>query len=81
MTATLAETIHITNSYALGDPMQPLLNSAEPSRRYPGNNGPRRGDRQDFGNKRREDRPDYRYSTNQVAIVAQDHPDADSSQR
>ena len=82
MPPTLAETIRITDSYALGDPMQPLLNSVELSRRdrYPDNNGPRRGDHQDSQNKRREDRPDYRYGSNQVVIVAQDQPDASNNQ-
>ena len=82
MPATLAETIRIADSYALGDPMQPLLNSGEPSRRYPVNNRPgpvRQNDRQDFGNKRRE--PDYGYGSNQVAAVNQDQPDAGNSQR
>ena len=40
-----------------------------------------RGDRQDFGIKRREDRPDYRYGSNQVAAVDQDQPGAGNSQR
>ena len=63
MPATLAETIKIADMYALGDPTQPLLTSVESSKRYPVNNGARsyrRNDRQDFGNKRRDDRPDYR---------------------
>ena len=81
MLATLAETIRITDSYALGDPLQPMLNSNEPSKKYLGNHGPRRGDRPDYGYKRREDRPDYRYGSNQVATVTQDQPDAGSSQR
>ena len=76
MSATLAKTIRIADSYALRDPMQPLLNSEEPRGRYPSNNGPQRGDRPEYGNKRREDRPDYRYGSNQVAAVTQDQPDA-----
>jgi hypothetical protein len=50
MPATLAETIKIANSYALGDPMQPTL-MAELASRYPvqDNAGQfRRNDRQDF---------------------------------
>ena len=77
MPATLAETIRVADSYALGDPTQPLLNSVDPSKKYPSNNvaGPsRRNDRQDLGNKRREDRPDYRYDSNHVAAVDQEQP-------
>ena len=84
MPATLAETIRIADSYALGDPTQPLLNSVEPSKKFPSNIGAgpsRRNDRQDFGNKRREDRPDYRYGSNQVAAVDQEQPNAGNSQR
>ena len=61
MPSTLGEIIRIADSYALGDPTQPLYNSAEPSKRYPGNNAAgsaRRNDRQDYGNKRRDDQPD-----------------------
>ena len=82
--ATLAETIRIADSYALGDPMQPMLNSVEPSRRYSGNSGSgqnRRGEHQDYGVKRREDRPDHRYGLNQVAAINQEQPDAGNSQR
>ena len=81
MLATLAETIHIADSYALGDPMQPVLNLEETNRKYLGNNGPWRGDRPGYSNKRREDIPDYRYGSNQVAALMQDQPDTDSSQR
>ena len=84
MPATLAETFRVADSYALGDPTQPLLNSVEPSKKYPGNNGAgssRRNDRQDFRNKRRDDRPDYRYGSNQVAAVDQEQPNAGNSQR
>ena len=35
MPATLAEMIRIADSYALGDPSQPWLNSAEQSKKYP----------------------------------------------
>ena len=41
----------------------------------------RRSDRQDFGNKRRDDQPDHRYGSNQVAAVDQDQPGAGNSQR
>lgn len=80
MPATLAKTIRVADSYALGDPMHPLFELAEPSRRFPARGpGPaRRDDRQDFGVKRG---PDYRYDVNQVAAVEQDRPDAGSSQR
>lgn len=81
MPTTLAETIRIVDSYALEDPLQPVLNSDEASKKHHGNQGPRRGDRPDYGYKRREDRPDYRYGSNQVAAVTQDQPDAGSSQR
>src|SRR4051812_42165348 len=30
--------------------------------------------RNEFGNRRREDMPDYRYSSNKVVVVAQDQP-------
>ena len=84
MPTTLAETIKIADMYALGDPTQPLLTSVEPSKGYPVNDGAgssRRHDRQDPRNKRRDDRPDYRYGTNHVAAVDQDQPGAGSSQR
>ena len=80
MPTTLAETIRIADSYALGDPLQPMLNLDKPSRKQHGNQGPRRGDRPDYGYKRREDQPDYQYSSNQVAAMTQDQPDAGSSQ-
>ena len=84
MPATLAETIKIADMYALGDPTHPMLTSVEPSKAYPANDGVRsyrRNDRQDPGNKRREDRPDYRYGSNKVAAVDQNQPDAGNSQR
>jgi hypothetical protein len=85
MPATLAETIKIANSYALGDPMQPTL-MAELTSRYPAQDNAgqfRRNDRQDFrhSNKRREDHPDRRYGSNRVALVDPDQPEAGSSQR
>ena len=70
--ATEGETIRIADSYALGDPTQPLLNSVEPSKRYAGNSGAgpsRRSDHQDFGNKRRDDQLDHWYCSNQVVAV------------
>ena len=57
MPSTLREMTRIADSYALGDPTQPLFNSVEPSKKYPGNNAAgssRRNDRQDYGHKRRE---------------------------
>ena len=60
MPKTLAETIRIADSYALGDPMQPLLDGNARNRRNPmnnRNNGPRFDNRQEFGQKRRE--PDF----------------------
>lgn len=65
MPATLSEMIKIVDMYALGDPTQPLLMSAEPQREQPTYNPAgafRRNDHQDHRNKRRDDRPDYRYS-------------------
>ena len=74
----------IADSYALGDPTQPLYNSAEPSKRNPGNNAVgsgRRNDRQDYGNKRRDDQPDQRYGSHQVATVDAEQQGAGYSQR
>lgn len=65
MPATLSEMIKIADMYALGDPTQPSLMSAEPQREQPTYNPAgafRRNDHQDHRNKRRDDRPDYRYS-------------------
>ena len=79
MPTTLAETIRVADSYALGDPTQPLLNSVEPSKRHPDNIGAgssRQNDRQDFGNKRREDQPDHRYGSNQMATIEHEQQDA-----
>ena len=73
MPATLAETIKIADSYALGDPTQPLLTPVDRSGR--------RGDRLDYRGKRREERPDYRYGSDQVAAIDQDQLDAGNSQR
>jgi hypothetical protein len=61
MPLTLAETIRVADSYALGDPTQPTL-TVEPMPRYPVHEGTRQNDRQDLRiNKRREDFPDRRY--------------------
>jgi hypothetical protein len=84
MPATLAETIKIADMYALGDPTQPLLMSAESSKRYPVNDGAgmaRRHDRQDYRHKRKDDGPEYRYGTNQVAAVEQERANAGITQR
>ena len=75
MPATLSETIKIADSYALGDPTQPLLASVDRDR------SGRRSDRPDYRGKRRDDRPDYQYGSDQVAIIDQDQVDAGSSQR
>ena len=72
MPATLAETIRIADSYALGDPTQPAEQYSMP--RYGGNDGSgvsRRNDRQDFRNKRKEEYPDRGYGSNHVAAVDQ----------
>ena len=79
MPTTLAETIKIADSYALGDPTQPSFMPAEPRREKQvaeGSGGFRRNDRPDFRNKRRDDRTDFRNSTHQVAAVDQDQPEA-----
>ena len=75
MPATLAETIKIEDSYALGDSTQPLLAPVDRDR------SGRRSDRPDYRGKRRDDRPDHRYGSDQVAAVDQDQVDAGSSQR
>ena len=72
MLSMLGEMIRIADSYALGDPTQPLYNSAEPNKKYPGNNAAgsaRRNDRQDYGHKRRDDQVDQRYGSHHVAVV------------
>ena len=84
MPSSLREMIRIADSYALGDPTQPLYNSSEPSKRHPGNNATasaRRNDRQDYGNKRREDQTDHRYGTHQVAAVDVEQQGAGYSQK
>ena len=78
MPVTMAETIRVADSYALGDPTQPTL-KAEPTYKHQGQE--RRFERQDNRvNKRSNEQPDRRYGANHVATVGE-HPDAGSSQR
>ena len=80
MPATLAETIRIADSYALGDPTQPTSHEPMSSQQVNEGAGPsRRPDRQDFRQKRKEDRPDNRYGSYHVAAVEQDQQAAGSS--
>ncbi|KAK1665230.1 hypothetical protein QYE76_053389, partial [Lolium multiflorum] len=72
MPTTLAEMIRVADSYALGDPMQPAV-QAEPEQSNP-------HQQQYRDNKRREDFPDRRYASQQVAAV-QENFDASGSQR
>jgi hypothetical protein len=84
MSDTLAETIKIADSYALGDPMQPLLASSSQGQSQRNNSGVGTSGqfyRPDNRNKRRDDRPDYRYGSSQVADVEQEQAGAGSSQR
>jgi hypothetical protein len=74
MLASLAETIKIADSYELGDPMQPTLNSQGQGQAQRNNNntgGSGQFYRPDNRNKRRDDRPDYRYGSSQV-VISQD---------
>ena len=71
MPGTLAQTIQIADSYALGDPMQPA--SIEPTSNQGGAGSSRQQDRQDFRQKRRED---HRHGSYQVAAVEQSHDGA-----
>src|SRR3954469_25162792 len=83
MPASLAETIRIADSYALGDPTQPLLMSSDgmtETQIYNAAGSQRRQVRAEYRSKRRDERPDYRYGSIQVAAMSQDHPDAGSSQ-
>src|SRR5215216_3096012 len=76
MPTTLAETIRIADSYALGDPTQSELMSAdhrEHQDQY-ARDVARSSRRNDFRGRRREERPEYRYASNQVAVVVQDQP-------
>jgi hypothetical protein len=84
MPATLAKTIKIADSYALGDPMQPTLALAGQGQNQRNNSGAG-GSGQFYGpdnrNKRRDDRPDYRFGLSQVAAIEQEQAGAGSSQR
>ncbi|KAK1616336.1 hypothetical protein QYE76_021853 [Lolium multiflorum] len=75
MPTTLAEMIRVADSYALGDPMQPAV-QAEPEQSNPH----QQQYRDNRNNKRREDFPDRRYASQQVAAV-QENYDASGSQR
>jgi hypothetical protein len=84
MPTTLAETIKIADSYALGDPMQPTLDSqgqGQAQRNNSNTGRPGQFYRPDNQNKRRDERPDYRYGTAQVAAVEEEQGGASSSQR
>jgi hypothetical protein len=84
MPATLAETIKIADSYALGDPMQPTLDSQGQGQTQQNNNnagGSGQFYRPDNRNKRRDERPDYRYGSAQVAAVEEEQGGAGGSQR
>jgi hypothetical protein len=83
MPATLAETIKIADSYALGDPMQPTLASLGQGQSQRNNSGAGTSGpfyRPDNQNKRRDDMPDYQYGSSQVAAVEQEQAGAGSSQ-
>jgi hypothetical protein len=84
MSATLAKTIKITDSYALGYPMQPTLASSGQGQSQRNNSGVGtlgQFYRPDNQNKRRDDSPDYRYGSSQVAAVEQEQAGAGSSLR
>src|SRR4051812_19827522 len=84
MPASLAEMIRIADSYALGDPTEPLLMLADgmsETQIYDAAGSQRRHERGEYMRKRRDERPDYRYGSTQVAAISQDHPDPGSSQR
>jgi hypothetical protein len=84
MPATLAETIKIADSYALGDPMQPTLDSQGQGQGQRNNSNNASGSGQFYRpnnrNKRRDDRRDYRYGSSQVAAVEEEQGGAGSSQ-
>jgi hypothetical protein len=80
----LAETIKIADNYALGDPMQPTLDSQGQGQTQQNNSNtgrPGQFYRPDNRNKRRDERPDYRYGSAQVAAVEEEQGGAGSSQR
>jgi hypothetical protein len=82
MQVTLAETIKIADSYALGDPMQPTLDSQGQWQTQQNNNNARGSGqfyRPDNRNKRRDDRPDYWYGLAQVAAVEEEQGGTGSS--
>jgi hypothetical protein len=84
MPATLAETIEIADIYALGDPMQPTLDSQGQGQTQRNNNnagGSGQFYRPDNRNKRKDDMSDYRYGSSQVAAVEEEHGGAGSGQR
>jgi hypothetical protein len=83
MPATLAETIKIADSYALGDPMQPTLDSQGQGQTQRNNSNTRRPGqfyRPDNQNKRRDERPDYRYGKAKVAAMEEEQEGTGSSQ-
>src|SRR4051812_26187047 len=64
ISASLAKTIRIANSYALGDPAQPLLMSADrmtETQIYNAVGLQRHQERAEYRIKIRYERPDYRY--------------------
>ena len=69
MPIMLAEMIRIADSYALGDPTQPRIASNESNEEYNQRDGARSSRRNDYRGKRRDDRPDHRYGSQQVAAV------------
>jgi hypothetical protein len=83
MPATLAETIKIADSYALGDPLQPTLDLQGQGQTQRNNNNAG-GSGQFYcpnnRNKRRDDRQDDRYGSSQVAAIEEEQGGAGSSQ-
>jgi hypothetical protein len=82
MSATLADTIKIVDSYALGDPMQPTLASSGQGQSQWNNSGAGTSGQLYCPynrNKRRDDRLDYRYGSSKVAAVEQEQAGAGSS--
>ena len=82
MPKTLSEPIRIPDSYALGDPTQPALDSVGATQRQPVNNRmgpPRTSGRHEYGYKRRD--PDYRYGADQVAAVSVVRPEGGEAQK
>jgi hypothetical protein len=79
MPATLAKTIKIANSYALGDPTQLSLMMGDQGQDYRnyGVGSSMQFISHDNWNKRRDDRPDYRSA--QVAAIDQDQHGAGRS--